>query len=85
MAGGGTGAGRAAAGAIVIATPGADKTRVAGADSAGNSSSMLCLPCEGPSEALRNPTDCSTRPLPRGAPTLKALAGLPSTAMSANP
>ena len=60
-------------------------TPVAGGGSAGSSSSMLRAPWAGPIDAVRRPTDCSTSPLSSRAPTANALAGLPSTAISARP
>ena len=60
-------------------------TPVLGAGSAGSSSSTLRAPWAGPSDAVRRLTDCSTRLLSSVEPTAKALAGLPSTAMSARP
>ena len=72
-------------GAAGAGEPGGGRTPVAGAGSAGNSSRTLRAPCAGPSEAVRRPTDCSTRSLSSLAPTAKARGGLPSTAISARP
>ena len=87
--GAGTAAGRTAGaiggGAARRGEPGAGRTPVAGAGSAGSSSRTLRAPWAEPSEAVRRPTDCSTRSVSSLAPTAKARGGLPSTAISARP
>ena len=81
-----TGAGITGGGVPAVgAEPTGGSDPVAGAGSGGISSLTEAAPCAGPMDAVRRLTACNTRSVSSLAPTAKALAGLPSTAINAKP